>query len=92
MRQVVLMLFAAALGFGGVYAYAQTGQGGAPVAGTVAAACVIKGNISIPSGERIYHMPGQHYYTATIITPEKGERWFCSEADAVAAGWRKAGD
>jgi hypothetical protein len=52
--------------------------------------CNIKGNISLNTGERIYHVRGQEYYTATIITPSKGERWFCSEDEARAAGWRKA--
>jgi len=51
--------------------------------------CVIKGNIS-SSGERIYHMPGQQHYAATKITEAKGERWFCSEVEAQAAGWRKS--
>ncbi|WP_160011709.1 hypothetical protein [Rhizobium sp. 18055] len=54
-------------------------------------ACDIKGNISINSAARIYHVRGQEDYDATIIRPEYGERWFCSEADARAAGWRKAG-
>lgn len=53
--------------------------------------CDIKGNISIKSGERIFHVPGQRDYAETRISPGKGERWFCSEADARAAGWRKAG-
>ena len=53
-------------------------------------ACPIKGNISISSGERIYHVPGQEHYDETIISPQYGERWFCSEAEARAAGWRKA--
>ncbi|MBC7281131.1 hypothetical protein [Hoeflea sp.] len=53
--------------------------------------CVIKGNISINSGERIYHVPGQEDYEATRIRSEYGERWFCTEAEARAAGWRKAG-
>jgi len=52
--------------------------------------CNIKGNISINSGERIYHVPGQEYYSATKISPQHGERWFCSEGEARAAGWRKA--
>lgn len=51
---------------------------------------VIKGNISTNTGERIYHVPGQEYYDETVITEAKGERWFCTEAEAVAAGWRKA--
>jgi hypothetical protein len=53
------------------------------------AGCVIKGNIS-SSGDRIYHVPGQRYYDKTLINWLKGERWFCSEQEAVAAGWRKA--
>lgn len=52
--------------------------------------CNIKGNISISSGERIYHVPGQVNYDDTKISPEYGERWFCTEEEAVQAGWRKA--
>ncbi len=52
--------------------------------------CNIKGNVSIDSGERIYHVPGQKFYSQTRISPEWGERWFCSEAEARKAGWRKA--
>ncbi|MYG26981.1 MAG: thermonuclease family protein [Boseongicola sp. SB0677_bin_26] len=51
--------------------------------------CAIKGNVS-SSGERIYHVPGQSRYDATRISEAKGERWFCSEAEARAAGWRRA--
>ena len=54
-----------------------------------ASGCMIKGNIS-KSGERIFHVPGGSYYDRTKITPTKGERWFCTEADARAAGWRKS--
>ena len=50
--------------------------------------CRIKGNIS-DSG-RIYHMPGQKHYEQTRINTARGERWFCSEAEARAAGWRRA--
>ncbi|MEI9417574.1 sunset domain-containing protein [Mesorhizobium sp. Cs1321R2N1] len=52
--------------------------------------CSIKGNISINTGERIYHMPGDKFYSETIIRPEYGEKWFCSEYEAMAAGWRRA--
>lgn len=51
--------------------------------------CRIKGNISA-KGARIYHVPGQEFYERTGIRPEKGERWFCSEAQARASGWRPA--
>ena len=51
--------------------------------------CNIKGNIS-NKGEKIYHVPGQQYYDVTKITESKGERYFCSEAEAQAAGWRRS--
>ena len=51
--------------------------------------CRIKGNIS-RSGKRIYHVPGAQYYDRTRIDTSKGERWFCSESQAWAAGWRRA--
>lgn len=51
--------------------------------------CRIKGNIS-SKGEHIYHVPGQENYGRTRISVAKGERWFCSEAEASAAGWRRA--
>lgn len=50
--------------------------------------CRIKGNIS--SNGRIYHLPGQTHYDRTRIDPSRGERMFCTEADARAAGWRAA--
>jgi endonuclease YncB( thermonuclease family) len=51
--------------------------------------CVIKGNIS-SKGARIYHVPGQQYYARTRISMARGERWFCTQAQARAAGWRAA--
>ncbi len=51
---------------------------------------VIKGNISVHTGEKIYHVPGGEYYDDTVIDEAKGERWFCTETEAVAAGWRKS--
>ncbi|MGB7318787.1 MAG: thermonuclease family protein [Planktotalea sp.] len=50
--------------------------------------CVIKGNIT-KSGQ-IFHVPGQRDYERTGINIAKGERWFCSEQEARAQGWRKA--
>lgn len=51
--------------------------------------CAIKGNIS--ANGRLYHLPGSAAYAATRIDESRGERWFCSEAEAEAAGWRRAG-
>lgn len=47
-------------------------------------ACVIKGNRS-RRGDWIYHVPGMPYYEQT-----QAEELFCSEADARAAGYRRA--
>jgi micrococcal nuclease len=66
--------------------FAEGNGGGYP---TPPAGCRIKGNISA-GGEKIYHVPGGKYYDQTVIEPGKGERWFCSEAEAAAAGWRRS--
>ena len=55
--------------------------------GNQAGNCQIKGNIN-SKGEHIYHVPGSRSYSQTKINTAKGERWFCSEAEARAAGWR----
>ena len=62
----------------------------APTAAPVAPAadCAIKGNIS--GNGRIYHRPGGRHYDRTGIDEAQGERWFCSPAEAEAAGWRAA--
>lgn len=51
--------------------------------------CDIKGNIA-SDGEKIYHVPGCSSYNVTKIDEARGEKWFCSEQEALAAGWRKA--
>ena len=57
--------------------------------GSNTSACSIKGNIN-SSGEKIYHVQGCRDYNKTVIESSKGERFFCSEEEAVSAGWRKA--
>ena len=49
--------------------------------------CVIKGNIN-SKGDKIYHAPWSRHYKRTKINESKGERWFCTESEALAAGWR----
>lgn len=66
---------------------AQIGTAGSQVTPSNSAACQIKGNIS-SKGERIYHAPGGRWYDVTKVNEAKGERWFCSEPEAIAAGWR----
>jgi endonuclease YncB( thermonuclease family) len=46
--------------------------------------CAIKGNRN-RKGEWIYHLPGFPYYEVT-----RAEQMFCSEAEAQAAGYRRA--
>lgn len=58
----------------------QTRSSGASRSGN----CVIKGNRS-RRGEWIYHMPGMPYYEQT-----RAEDIFCTEAQAQAAGYRRA--
>lgn len=62
---------------------------GAP--GDAAPARPIKGNIS-SDGKRLYHSPSCPSYDETKIDLAEGERWFASEAEAVAAGWQRAGN
>lgn len=61
----------------------QAGAGGAAQSAP-ASACNIKGNHS-RRGEWIYHLPGMPYYEQT-----RPEAMFCSEAEAIAAGYRRA--
>ena len=52
-----------------------------------ARSCSIKGNIS-RKGERVYHLPGSRDYDRTRIDVKTGERMFCTEDEAKAAGLR----
>ena len=53
-----------------------------------AGGCAIKGNIG--SSGKIFHTPGQRDYDRTQINPANGEAWFCTAAQARAAGFRAA--
>jgi cold shock CspA family protein len=52
--------------------------------------CQIKGNISVSSSNKIYHVPGMENYESTVIDEGARERWFCSESEALSAEWKKA--
>lgn len=51
--------------------------------------CQIKGNID-RLGKRWYHLPGFRHYEATEVNFVHGDRWFCTEEDAQAAGFKRA--
>ena len=67
---------------------AQSRAASKPIVAPPQQECLIKGNIS--ANGRIAHSPGQADYARTQIEQAKGERWFCSAADAQVAGWRLA--
>ena len=57
------------------------------------AGCTIKGNVS--ASGKVYHMPWNTWYDKVKMEPRRdglagGKRWFCSEQEAMAAGWRPA--
>lgn len=52
--------------------------------------CKIKGNISQTSGKKYYHVPGMEDYESTVIDSKYGEKWFCTEQEAISQGWVKA--
>jgi endonuclease YncB( thermonuclease family) len=56
-------------------------------AGADAAGCRIKGNINAAQ-ECIFHEPGSRDYDKTVVTPSRGERFFCTVAEALVAGCR----
>ena len=57
---------------------------------SISSECNIKGNISVSSGEKFYHIQVMPEYEITRINTSKGERFFCSESEAIANGWSKA--
>lgn len=50
--------------------------------------CPIKGQIT--RNDRVYVVPWSAGYTRARVRTDRGERWFCTEAEAQAAGWRPA--
>ena len=48
--------------------------------------CPIKGRVT--RGGKIYLLPWSPSYRSRKVRKSRGERWFCSESDALAAGWK----
>lgn len=71
---------------GAVDAAAQTASIAEPADKAPPSGCRIKGNIN--GAGRMYHLPGWPHYDEMTIDIAAGERWFCSEDEARAAGWR----
>ena len=50
--------------------------------------CNIKGNVR--EGKKTYFFPGCGNYSNVALELDQGDQWFCSENEAVAAGFTKA--
>jgi len=53
------------------------------------AGCQIKGNLD-RLDKRRYHLPHFRHYPQVVINYKDGDRWFCSEKEAIEAGFEKA--
>ncbi|MFC1622650.1 thermonuclease family protein [Patescibacteria group bacterium] len=51
--------------------------------------CLIKGNISDRAYGKVYFIPGCTSYEASKIDFSRGEQYFCTEQEAIDAGFRK---
>lgn len=54
--------------------------------------CFIKGNVRRDKGTKTYHFPECYNYEKIVVNEKEGDKWFCTEKEAVAAGFRKAED
>ncbi|MBU4348283.1 thermonuclease family protein [Patescibacteria group bacterium] len=52
--------------------------------------CVIKGNVSIDNFGKVYFLPECNNYKQVKIDLSRGEQYFCTEAEAIKAGFIKA--
>lgn len=52
--------------------------------------CNIKGNIDKSTDTHIYYLPNCAQYAYTVVEEDIGETWFCTEREAIKAGFSKA--
>lgn len=62
------------------------------VADDVNTNCKIKGNIDKGTGERLYHLPTCRHYKYVVLDLDTDENYFCSEKEALDAGFKLAPD
>ncbi|MDR0462697.1 MAG: hypothetical protein LBG64_00550 [Pseudomonadales bacterium] len=48
--------------------------------------CLIKGDVN-SRGQRIYYLPECTHYDLIVVNPLNGDAWFCTEEDAIEAGF-----
>ena len=54
----------------------------------ISCGCVIWGNVNKTKGTKIYHCPNDPNYYPQNFKASQGDQWFCTEAEATAAGFR----
>lgn len=54
--------------------------------------CTIKANVLMRDGNKLYRFPGCGQYNNTIVQLYMGDQWFCSEQEAIKAGFKKGSD
>lgn len=52
--------------------------------------CDIKGNIDKSNGTKTYHLSNCSEYNRTVVETSLGEQWFCTESQAIKAGYTKS--
>jgi len=60
----------------------------AATADSPAEVCDVKGIVTA-QGNRVYYVPTDADYEAVTVSPERGERMFCSDDEAELAGWKR---
>ncbi|MEQ8823873.1 MAG: thermonuclease family protein [Filomicrobium sp.] len=50
--------------------------------------CPIKGKVRAKSRDNVYLMPWAASYRNYKVSKRRGDRWFCSEQEALKAGWK----
>lgn len=51
--------------------------------------CTIKAKVHLLKGERFYYTKEDAIYDDITVSPIKEGEWFCSVAEAEAAGWKR---
>ncbi len=54
--------------------------------------CIIKGNHDQRQNRKLYSYPGCTNYNRTIVDVWEDDQWFCSEKQALKAGYTRSGD
>ncbi len=59
-----------------------------PGESTDTVSCVVKGTVTAEE-QKIFYIPSDEDYNAIAIDPARGERMFCSDDEAILAGWTR---